>query len=68
MDQNEGRPFAHIKVRDTMVVDLYGLKGNSLDEFNPWRERGGMRRTPHRRDAQDGDKENGGGGAPHSFK
>ncbi len=68
MDKDERFPFAHIKVNDTMVVDSYGVKGNSLDEFNPWRERGGMRKTPHRRDAPDGDEEDGGGGPPHYSK
>jgi len=68
MDQDERLSIAHIKVRDTMAVNLYGVKGNSLDEFNPWRDRDGRRRTPHRHDAPDGDEEDGGGGPPHSFK
>ncbi len=67
MDQDEGRPFAYIKVGDPMIINLYGLKGNSVDEFNPWRERDG-RRTPHKRDAPDGNEEDGGGGPPHYSK
>jgi hypothetical protein len=66
MDKDDRLPFAHIKVNDTMVVDSYGVKGNSLDEFYPRRER--VRRgTSHKRETPNGEKKDD-GTPPHYSK
>jgi len=66
MDKDDRFPFAHIKVNDTMVVDSYGVKGDSLDEFYPRRERV-RRRTSHKRETPNGEKKDG-GAPPHYSK
>jgi hypothetical protein len=58
MDKDHGLPLAHIKESYAIFIDLYGLKRNSLDQFNPRRKLCG-RGASHYREAAEENKKNG---------